>query len=140
MRSTAFACFLHFPRRLTPARMLFAEIIADGGCRNAPFTHGMADLIEAVDDIACSVQAGDAGTLMVVAQDTAVFGQRRSEHLGKLGVRVGSEGRIDAVEGIVAFRRIDDDAPIGNGDRMRGSIDAYDTRVFKPLMVLRLEL
>ena len=55
-------------------------------------------------------------------------------------MRVGTERRIDAVEGMVAFGGIDDDAAVGDSDGLGRSIDAYDTRVLKLLMVVRLSL
>src|SRR5689334_9457396 len=100
----------------------------------------MADLVEAMNDVASRVEAWDAGPLMSVAEEAAVLSQRRSNHFAKLCVRVRAQGRIYAVKGVMALRGIDDDTVAGNCDSLRRSIDAVDLGALKFFLVLRTEL
>jgi hypothetical protein len=55
---------------------------------------------------------------MVVAEEAAVLGKLRADHFAELGVRIGAKRRVDAVERVMAFGGIDDDAAVRDGDRL----------------------
>ena len=76
-----------------------AEVIADRRRGDAAFAHRMADLVEAVDHVAGGVEARarwSAGGCRTAKQPSSA--SSRSSHLAELGMRVGTQRRIDAVE------------------------------------------
>ena len=92
--------------RFAPERLLFRQIVADGGGGDSAFAHGVADLVEADDDVAGGIDSRNAGALVRIDGDAAgIGGYRDPELLAKLGVRVRSQRRIDAVEGVMPLRR-----------------------------------
>ena len=87
----------------------------------------MADLVESEDDVAGRVETGHVGALMGVDDDAAgVAGELGAELLGELGMGVGSERGIDAVEGVMAVGRVDDNAIVMGGDRGARAVDGLD--------------
>src|SRR5215218_6358289 len=139
-RSGAFARVLHLLQWLAPPRLPGAEVVSDSGCRYAALAHRMADLVKAVHHVPGSVQAWNGGALVIVAQDAAVLSECGANHLGKLRMRVRTQRRIDAVEGVVPLGRVYDDALAGDCHCLCRPVYALDAGVIELFVVLGLQL
>ena len=93
-------------------RSLLCQVVADRRGGDAAFAHCVADLVESVHHVARGVEARHACPLVVVDRDTSLALQFGADHFGKLGMRVGPQRRIDAVECMLALGRVDDDASL----------------------------
>ena len=115
------------------------EVVPDGRRGDSAFAHRMADLVEADHHVAGGVEARHRRTLMAVDLDAILVREFGADHFSKLGVGVGAERRIDAVERVMALGGVDDDAFAGDRDRVRRTVDGFDAGFVELVLVLGAE-
>src|SRR5690242_9621989 len=92
-----------------------------------------------MNDVARCIEARYAGPLVAVAEEAAVLCELRTDHLAEARVCVRTERGVDAVEGVMPFGGVDDDAIARNRDRLRRSVDASDAGILQLGIILGLE-